>query len=109
MADRYTFKVRYYRCAECGERRDELAWDYDVIECCGQPMIETNKYSEPKSAAVIGDEIDITTSHIDGKERRFTSRAEYKRTLKEHGLINLVEHKPETRGSDKSSFTSRWI
>ena len=61
------------------------------------------------TGTIIGDEIDISTPHIDGKERHFTSRAEFKRALKEAGLVQIVEHKPYTKDSDKSPHTTRWF
>jgi hypothetical protein len=61
---------------------------------------------------VIGDEIDELIENglcwEDGSPRRFTSREEKSRALKEKNLVEWVEHAPE-RGSDKSPHTTRWI
>lgn len=62
---------------------------------------------------VIGDECDVTVRHglchSDGTPQRFTSKAAMRRQAEQRGLTNHVEHKPASRGSDKSPHTSRWI
>jgi hypothetical protein len=100
------FKVRYYRCGECGEKRDELAWEDDLVECCGQQMQETSRYGEAygTSAAIHGDEIDQVIEHgvchDNGEPRRFRSRTELKRALEEKGLC----HKGDTPKTG-----TRWV
>lgn len=100
------FKVRYYVCRECGEQRNELAWQDDVIACCDQPMKETSKYGESYGSgpAIHGDEIDQTVEHgvchEDGRPRRFTSRAELNRALDAKGLVRM---------GDTPKVKNRWV
>jgi hypothetical protein len=100
------FKIRYYRCEECGERRDELAWEDSIVECCGAPMHETSRYGESlgKSAAVHGDEMDELIEHgvcrSNGEPRRFRSKSELRQALAEKGLCHL---------GDTPKTGSRWI
>jgi hypothetical protein len=56
----------------------------------------------------LGDEIDEINENVSHEPVHFRSRAEKKRYLKEHGLIEFVRHVGE-QGSDKSKHTSRWI
>ena len=60
----------------------------------------------------VGDEIDVTIKHglchENGEPRRYRSRAEMKRVMKERGLVNRIEHIGKG-GSDKSDHTTRWV
>ena len=38
----------------------------------------------------------------------FYSKSEWRRAMKERGLVNMVRHVPE-QGSDKSPHTQRWV
>jgi hypothetical protein len=78
---------------------------------CGTEMIRLWVGAQ-SSAAIIGDECDVTVRHglchEDGTPRRFTSKEEMKRVAAAKGLVNHVEH-ITSRGSDKSPHTTRWI
>jgi hypothetical protein len=103
--ERHTFKRRHYRCRACGEYREQLAWDYDTFDCCGQPMVETCKSTFGKAPFVIGDEIDEIIEHAichpDGSPKRYTSRQEKKRALAEAGYTIL--------GDTPKVSSNRWI
>lgn len=62
---------------------------------------------------VIGDECDILVKHglchADGTPQRFTSKTEMRREAHRRGLTPHVTHQADSRGSDKSKHTSRWI
>lgn len=99
--ERHVFKLRHFVCRECGERRSELAWSNDHVECCGQDMDETNQ-ARGRSAAVHGDEIDEICDHgichDDGSPRRVRSRQEKKRLLAEKGLTIVGDTPEPNRG-----------
>lgn len=77
-------------------------WDDRAAPCptCGAPTERLWK----ASAAAIGDECDFYDPNF---ERRFTSRSEHDRVIKEAGLVRKVKHRGKP-GSDKSEFTQRW-
>lgn len=99
--ERHVFKLRHFVCRECGERRSELAWSNDHVECCGKDMDETNAV-RGRSAAVHGDEIDEVIEHgichEDGTPRRIRSRQEKKRLLAEKGWTISGETPEPNRG-----------
>lgn len=82
-----------------------------TCEVCGLPIavgefpcISRPRPHERGSGSRIGDECDFYDPNF---ERRFTSKAEHDRVLKEHGLVRKVRH-VGVGGSDKSTFTRRW-
>ena len=85
-------------CEKCGNTLEINDWPF----CPHGPSGTFN---------VIGDECDITIKHgicwDDGTPRRYRSKVEMKRVMKEKGLENKVEHLGEN-GTDKSRFTTRW-
>lgn len=89
-------------CSNGHEREIVTRWDDWRYPCpeCGH---ETRRIWKA-SAAVRGDECDFYDPNF---ERRFTSRAEHDRVLKEHGLVRKVRH-VGGKGSDKSAHTQRW-
>jgi hypothetical protein len=57
---------------------------------------------------VIGDECDFVSQNGEKHPRRFRSKAEHKRWLKEKGYTVMDSHVGAV-GSDKSTFTTRWV
>jgi len=50
----------------------------------------------------------MTVENMGHEPRTFHSKSEWRRTMKERGLVHMVRHVPE-QGSDKSKHTQRWI
>jgi hypothetical protein len=86
-------------------------------EVCGKILVigewplcgGRNSHGFPiKGLTVVGDEIDEVIENMAPEPIHFTSRAEKRRYMKEHGIREKVRHVGE-QGSDKSRFTSRWV
>lgn len=87
-----------------------MQWDYEPLpQCpeCGSPTA-TDDFTPGESAAVIGDEIDVTVRHglcyDDGTPRRFTSMTELRRVAQEKGLtISGETPKPTSQQREKEA------
>ncbi len=102
------------RCNACGtERIDvyEAVKQADPVCDCGGTL--EKMWAAPP--AVIQDSIEgglwirHGLCHPDGSPKRYDSKSDIRRAEKASGWANHVEHKPESRGSDKSKHTSRWV
>lgn len=104
--ERHVFKIRHFACRKCGEYREQLAWDYDTFECCGQQMVETYR-TATKAPSVLGDEIDLVVRHgpvnDDGSPKRYRSRQELRRACEAKGWTPLGDT-PKT-----AEERSRWV
>lgn len=101
-----------YQCDKCGADFRDI-YETKVTMERGCPYCGgVCKHMWRTSAAVIGDEIDVTVRHglchSDGTPQRFTSRIEMHREAARRGLTNRVEH-VGNQGSDKNRNTSRWV
>lgn len=106
------------KCDRCGRVR------LDTLEPIGEPeylcgvgcpgLMRRVWLPGQKANGVIPDDIPggVEIKHglcnPDGTPRRYDSKSEMTAEAKRRGLTNLVEHKG-SKGSDKSSQTSRWI
>lgn len=92
------------RCPYGHEHEVFVAWDAYHVPCptCGATTDRLFK----ASATVAGDECDFYDPNL---ERRFTSKAEHDRAIKEQGWVRKVKHVGASRGSDKSPLTQRWV
>lgn len=89
------FKHWRFECTVCGTTLKPLQWNYDP------PPIHCGKFARPEylagemSAAVIGDEIDVTIEHgpcnPDGSPRRYRSRSELNREAAALGWVREGE------------------
>jgi hypothetical protein len=93
-------------CERCG---GELRiGDYPF--CKGDPTAHA-----PMRGAVIPDDIPggVLIEHgicnEDGSPRRYYSKSEMAAEAKRRGLVNMVRHVPDSRDSDKSAQTTRWV
>lgn len=59
------------------------------------------------NSTVVGDECDFVQENGFAHPRRFRSKQDYARTLREKGLENAVRH-VTLPGTDKSPYTSDW-
>lgn len=70
-------------------------------------------YLPTKRNTVISDECDIVVQHgicwPDGTPRRYRFKSEMRAEAARRGLVNHVEHLPESKGGDRSRHTSRWV
>jgi len=100
----YDFKCA---CGWEGEGFTHRGQPYRCPQCSGSPEIIFKAGSTP---SVIGDDIPggMTIENISKTPLTFYSKSEYRRALKERGLMNKVEH-VGSQGSDKSPHTSRWV
>jgi len=64
----------------------------------------TERLWRGKASTVIGDECSITQENGFSTPRRFTSKIERRRALKEAGLVDCVQHRTMP-GTDKSKHT----
>lgn len=109
-----TFKVYKLECPKCGERAERLMWNTDPVPVCPVCLVPYVQDSPVigKSAAVIGDECDVTVPHgicnPDGTPKRYTSKSDMRQAARALGLTNAVEHVPMP-GTDKSPLTTRWV
>jgi hypothetical protein len=95
---------------DCLERIAEK--DKDVRCTCGGPML---RGFTQRASAVIADDIPggMWVRHglcnEDGSPRKYYSKTEMRQEAVRRGLVNIVEHTPDRKGSDRSAHTSRWI
>lgn len=89
----------------------------DVCRVCGLPLeigevgciVTIRPHARPILGLMpIGDAIDETHENLGHEPVHFSSRAEKKRYLKEHGILEFVRH-VGTPGSDRSPHTQRWV
>lgn len=71
---------------------------------CGS---ETSRVWISRTSQVIGDEMDHVQENGLKQPRRFTSKSEWRRWMKENGLENPVRHAC-LPGTDKSPHTTDW-
>lgn len=110
-----TLRERRLLCNPCNTVEKRWLWNTDPVPpcpACGAER-ELDGVAVGKSAAVIGDEIDIMVPHglcnADGSPRRYRSRSELYRDMRNHGWSHdMVQHQP-LPGTDKSPFTTRWV
>lgn len=102
-------------CDQCGKTQIDVFEPVntpDTVCACGGRLKRVWLASE-KGPSIIGDEIDVVIKNglcwPDGTPRHFTSREELKRVEKASRWRNEVEHRPISRGSDKSPHTTRWF
>lgn len=109
-----TFKERKYECRECGTQGKRLLWSYDPAPpcevCSGPTQYQSDIFGE--SAAVIGDEIDVTirdgVCHEDGTPRRFRSRTELRDAERASGWRRL-ERGERFRNSEPRAPRPRFV
>jgi putative FmdB family regulatory protein len=97
------------RCTVCGrEAEDRIVWRDQLPACedCGGAT--EKRYTH--MPAIHQDTIPggLTIEHLAANPIRVESRSEYRRLLKEHGVVNKVQHIGQNH-TDKSKLTSRWI
>jgi hypothetical protein len=103
--ERRIYKLRRFTCAGCGATVERLQWGHDPAPDCTDCSTQMTPewYLAQKSTSVIGDEIDITLEHgLPG--RRFRSRQEMNRALKEAGLVPAVRW-----AGPQDEHVTRWI
>lgn len=110
-----TFRERRLLCEPCNTVDKHFLWSNAPVPRCPSCGAERSLdgVAAGKSATVIGDEIDLVVEHgvchADGTPRRFTSKSELNRALRETGWSrDMVCHRPPP-GTDKSPFTTRHI
>lgn len=102
--------MKYFdrKCPACGTITiDSLEpSDAPVILCsqCGEP---TERAWIAKAATVIGDECDFTSRNGEREPRRFRSKLEHRRWLKEKGY-RINDAHVGTQDGDTSKHTTRW-
>lgn len=98
-----------FACRGCGATFDALEplgrRFVDCRECGGIALAE--KVWISRASNVIGDECDIVQENGFREPRRFSSKAERLRALKEVGCAEMVRHTP-VLGTDKSPHTKSW-
>ncbi len=58
--------------------------------------------------SVEDDSCDLTIENMTAEPLHFNSKGEWKRKMKELGLVNMVRHKGSP-GSDRNPHTQRWV
>ena len=98
------------RCA-CGWSRDDCYEPSRHELACPTCGAETERVWTSRPAAMHGDDAfvgGVTYENMGHEPVTVYSRAERKREMQKRGLTEFARHQPK-QGSDKSSFTSRWI
>lgn len=95
-------------CESCGWREidafERVNRDQRPCPACGEPTV---RMWTTKPPTAIGDEMDHMQVNGLNQPRRFTSKIEHRRWMKENGYQNVTRHVGE-QGSDKSKHTSNW-
>jgi hypothetical protein len=98
----------YDRGCLCGWRKiDSYETVYPETIACPACGATTERIWISKATNVIGDACDIIQSNGFRHPRRFTSKIERQRALKEAGLSEVVRH-VGAPGSDRSRHTTNW-
>lgn len=94
-------------CPGCGEIREDY-WQYkgDPLPVCACGAQTERMYLTFPS--LHGDEMDEVIDNLGPQPIRVRSKAERKRLMKEHGVVEKVQHKG-LQGSDKNPHTQRFL
>jgi hypothetical protein len=102
-------------CQECGALVDDVLMTKGQLPNCECGGALERRWHFTRTAHVHGDDIPggVWIEHglcnADGSPRKYYSKSEMAREAKARGLVNLVEHKPDNKGTDKSANTQRFI
>lgn len=80
---------------------------------CPGTMERTWLMGRDGASSVHGDECDVMIRHglchEDGTPRRYTSKSDIRKEAQRRGVVNHVVHEPDSKGSDKSKHTQRFV
>jgi putative FmdB family regulatory protein len=97
-----------FQCPSCQWEGEGFCHASQERQCeqCGATLERVFRQHTP---AVIADDIPggMVIENADKVPHTFYSKSEYRRFLKERGLMTRVEHRG-VHGSDKSPHTTRW-
>lgn len=94
-----------------GHEDEQFAWSLDRLQPCPicQEVVE-RVWRMGSMPHVIDDSVPggFTVENMGPTPLTFYSKTEWRRTMKERGLVNNVYHVP-LQGTDKSPHTTRWV
>lgn len=106
-------------CPGCGDVHPDVFVDnrtltYPDCPACRVALVRNRHFAKANEARSDSIRGGVLIEHglcdpVTAEPRRYYSRSEMAREAKTRGLVNWVEHKPDTPGSDKSRQTQRFV